>query len=82
MTNTEQQTLAEKELTTLIKKWQDISQVRVAFIIEDLQAIINKLRNQPVETTPLEDVQTLYIQRHGTIPARYKNDIKRLSSKL
>jgi len=65
MTSSEQQNAEiESLLTMFIKRWEDVPQVRVVFILEDIKGILAKIKNKPATTTQLEDVQQLYTQKH------------------
>lgn len=75
----------KSKLQELIQKYQRKSMIRTLEVIQDLQYIdkcLSQQTDQPKENTLLEDVQNTYLKKFGKIPARYKNDIKRLSSKL
>lgn len=65
MTSSEQQNAEiESLLTMFIKRWEDVPQARMVFILEDIKGILAKIRNKPATTTQLEDVQQLYTLKH------------------
>lgn len=65
MTSSEQQNAEiESLLTMFIKRWEDVPQARMVFILEDIKGILAKIRNKPATTTQLKDVQQLYTLKH------------------
>jgi len=70
-----------QQIKDYITKLEWRAMIRTVEVIDFLKTLIKEEPKQE-DTTLLQDVQELYLKKYGNIPARYKNDITRLSSKL